>query len=69
MFIVLDYPKGLDLGVKEGFGVISFNLLVKKPKNLCNSFGKRFYRTIRCSDNKSEFDGILMQFWSPINMW
>ena len=47
MFIVLDYPKGLDLGVKEGFGVVSFNLLVKKPENLCNSFGKKFYRTIR----------------------
>ena len=60
MFIVLYYPKGLDLGIKKGFGVIGLNLPVKKSKDLCNCFGKRFYRAIRRSDNKPEFNGIFV---------
>ena len=68
MLIILNNPKGLDLGIETRFCVVSFHLPIKESENFSYSFRKRFDRTIWSSNDESEFERILMKFRSPINM-
>ena len=62
MFIVLYYPKGLDLGIKKGFGVIGLNLPVKSLKIFVIALERGFIEQLGAAIINLNLMGFLCSF-------